>query len=66
MLLGANVARLVSGFLFDVVKSNVQNPAEHYQIFFGVVVLCTIPGMLTLPFIPLNREDIKKAQIEID
>lgn len=66
MLLGANVARLVSGFVWDVVKSNNPDATSHYTTFFIVVLFCTIPGMLVLPFLPMQGEDIKRAQVDID
>lgn len=67
MVLGATVARLISGMVFDIVKSNnATNPAVHYSTFFIVVVICSIPGMLTLPFIPMEGEDIKEAPVDID
>lgn len=66
MLLGANVARLVSGFVWDVVKSNNPDATSHYTTFFIVVLFCTIPGMLVLPFLPMQGEDIKQAQVDID
>lgn len=66
MILGANVARLAAGLAFDFVKGRVPDATQHYFWFFAIVCLCTIPGMLTLPFIPMKGEDIKEAQVDID
>ncbi len=66
MLLGANVSRLTSGLAFDFVKGRVPDATQHYFWFFAIVCLCTIPGMITLLFIPMKGEDIKEAPIDID
>lgn len=34
-----------------------------YPLFFGIVFLVTIPGMLTIFFLPLNEEEGKQQQI---
>jgi len=57
MALGAMFAGIASGYL---------QQALGYTGFFVVVCLATIPGMITLFFIPLDREDIRRAPVEID
>ncbi|MCW5942028.1 MAG: hypothetical protein KIS66_07335 [Fimbriimonadaceae bacterium] len=62
MAFGAMVAGIVSGYAY---KPFAEDPSG-YGKFFVVVCLCTIPGMLTLPFIPMDKRDIKTAAIDID
>lgn len=62
MAFGAMIAGIVSGYAY---KPFTEDPAG-YGKFFVVVCLCTIPGMLTLPFIPMDKRDIKTAAIDID
>lgn len=57
MALGAMGAGILSGFL------QVQ---LGYAWFFAAVCLATLPGMITLFFIPLDKEDIFQAPVEID
>jgi MFS transporter, PAT family, beta-lactamase induction signal transducer AmpG len=67
MALGAMVAGIASGYLqvYFAGPPDSPNPLA-YAHFFIAVVICTIPGMLTLFFIPMKGEDIKEAQIDID
>jgi PAT family beta-lactamase induction signal transducer AmpG len=64
MALGAMLAGIVSGKL-QVAFAN-SDPTNGYAWFFVAVCLCTIPGMLTLFFIPLDKADIKSAPIDLD
>jgi PAT family beta-lactamase induction signal transducer AmpG len=65
MALGAMIAGITSGYLQEFCKAQFGGPASYYAFFIGVV-LFTIPGMVTLFFIPMDREDIKVRQVEID
>jgi PAT family beta-lactamase induction signal transducer AmpG len=64
MALGAMIAGIVSGYLQQYFGARF--PENGYAYFFVAVCFLTIPGMLTLFFIPMDREDIKEAQIDID
>jgi PAT family beta-lactamase induction signal transducer AmpG len=64
MALGAMLAGIVSGYLQTALAA--QNPALGYAWFFVVVCVCTIPGMLTLFFIPMDKDDLKVAPVELD
>jgi MFS transporter, PAT family, beta-lactamase induction signal transducer AmpG len=57
MALGALVAGSLSGHLIQ---------ALGYPGFFVTVCLLTIPGMITLFFIPLDRDDIHEGPAELD
>lgn len=57
MALGAMAAGILSGFL------QVQ---LGYAWFFAAVCVATLPGMITLFFIPLDKEDIFQAPVEVD
>ena len=57
MALGAMGAGILSGFL---------QVRLGYPAFFITVCLLTIPGMITLFFIPLDRDDIYQAPVELD
>lgn len=65
MALGAMLAGILSGNLYQTIAARV-GPGASYAWFFAAVCLCTIPGMLTLFFIPMDKEDLKTAPIEID
>lgn len=65
MAFGAMLAGILSGNLYQTIATRV-GPAASYGWFFIVVCLCTLPGMLTLFFIPMDKEDVKTAPIEID
>jgi MFS transporter, PAT family, beta-lactamase induction signal transducer AmpG len=57
MALGAMGAGILSGFL---------QVHLGYAWFFVTVCLLTIPGMITLFFIPLDKEDIYRAPVDLD
>lgn len=57
MALGALFAGIVSGYL---------QTSLGYANFFIAVCLLTIPGMITLFFIPLDKKDVFTAPVEID
>jgi PAT family beta-lactamase induction signal transducer AmpG len=65
MAFGAMLAGILSGNLYETIANRV-GPAASYGWFFVAVCLCTIPGMLTLFFIPMDKEDIRTAPVEID
>ncbi|HZH97610.1 MAG TPA: hypothetical protein VEX38_01450, partial [Fimbriimonadaceae bacterium] len=65
MALGAMIAGIASGYL-QVFFAGSEGSPDAYAKFFTAVVICTIPGMITLFFIPMKGEDIKEAQIDID
>jgi PAT family beta-lactamase induction signal transducer AmpG len=65
MLLGANVSRMVTGAVWGWVQSSVP-PERQYQAFFLAVLGFTVPGMLTLPFIPLQGQDIHTGPSDLD
>lgn len=64
MALGAMIAGIASGYVQSSFAQG--DPASSYGNFFIAVCICTIPGMLTLFFIPMDREDIRVAKVEID
>jgi MFS transporter, PAT family, beta-lactamase induction signal transducer AmpG len=64
MALGAMVAGAVSGKLYDVFAA--QDPGNAYAWFFCAVVLLGIPGIVTLFFIPMDKEDLKVKPVELD
>ncbi len=64
MALGAMVAGIASGYIQASFAKG--DPGSAYANFFIAVCFCTIPGMLTLLFIPMDREDIRVANVEID
>jgi hypothetical protein len=67
MALGAQVAGIISGYLQMAFAGPATAPnANAYGQFFIAVCLCTIPGMLILFFIPMDREDLKVAPVDID
>ena len=53
MALGMMIPGAISGTIQESVG---------YPLFFGIVFLVTIPGMLTIFFLPLNEEDGKQQQ----
>ena len=63
MALGAMIAGIASGYIQTSFASAGPNA---YAYFFIAVCICTIPGMITLFFIPMDREDIRVAPVEID
>ncbi|MGV3616550.1 MAG: MFS transporter [Fimbriimonas sp.] len=65
MAFGAMLAGILSGNLYQSIASRV-GFANSYAWFFAAVCLCTIPGMLTLFFIPMDKEDVRTAPVEID
>lgn len=65
MAFGAMLAGILSGNLYQSIATRV-GPSASYAWFFAAVCLCTIPGMLTLFFIPMDKADLKTAPIEID
>ncbi len=65
MALGAMISGIVSGYAQGALAAMFPS-AGGYLPFFVAVCFCTIPGMVTLLFIPMDRADIRKAPIEID
>jgi PAT family beta-lactamase induction signal transducer AmpG len=65
MALGAMIAGITSGYLQEFCKAQFGGSLSYYWFFIGVVI-CTIPGMITLFFIPMDREDIKVSRVDID
>lgn len=67
MALGAQIAGIASGYLQMAFAGPLtsSNPQAYGQ-FFIAVCLCTIPGMLMLFFIPMNKQDLKIAPVDID
>jgi PAT family beta-lactamase induction signal transducer AmpG len=65
MALGAMIAGITSGYLQEFCKAQFGGSLSYYWFFIGVLI-CTIPGMITLFFIPMDREDIKISQVDID
>lgn len=65
MALGAMIAGITSGYLQEFCKAQYGGSLSYYWFFIGVVI-CTIPGMITLFFIPMDREDIKVSRVDID
>ncbi len=67
MALGAQIAGITSGYLQMAFAgpASAPNSNAYYQFFFAVC-LCTIPGMLMLFFIPMNKQDLKVAPVDID
>ena len=63
MALGAMIAGIASGY---IQTSFADAGTNAYAYFFIAVCVCTIPGMITLFFIPMDREDIRVAPIEVD
>ncbi len=64
MALGALLAGTVSGYAQEWMAR--AHPGEGFLWFFIVVMFCTIPGMATLFFIPMDREDVRTAPVELD
>ncbi len=64
MALGAMLAGIISGYLQTSLAA--QDPKMGYAWFFVAVCLFTIPGMLTLFFIPMDKDDLKVAPVELD
>lgn len=64
MALGAMFAGIVSGYVQQYFGNNYG--AMGYAYFFIAVLVCTIPGMITLLFIPKDGEDIRQATVELD
>jgi PAT family beta-lactamase induction signal transducer AmpG len=57
MALGPLLAGVVSGRLFEFLAQG--DPAKGYVYYFAVVALLGIPGMITLLFIPMDKEDLR-------
>lgn len=64
MALGAMIAGITSGFVQQWCAQIW--PSESFGYFFIAACVLTIPGMLTLFFIPMDKEDLRSAPIEID
>jgi PAT family beta-lactamase induction signal transducer AmpG len=64
MALGAMVAGISSGYLQTFFAGS--DPATSYARFFIAVCVCTIPGMLMLLAIPMDKADLKTAPVDID
>ncbi|CAN1568376.1 ProP Permeases of the major facilitator superfamily [Fimbriimonadaceae bacterium] len=64
MALGAMLAGILSGYLLSAMMK--EDPKMGYAWFFVAVCLFTIPGMMTLFFIPMDKEDLKVAPVELD
>jgi MFS transporter, PAT family, beta-lactamase induction signal transducer AmpG len=58
MALGAMIAGSVSGYIQEWSAAHF-GATQGYAWFFVIVCLATIPGMLTLLFIPLDRKDMR-------
>ncbi|MEZ0327649.1 MAG: hypothetical protein ACAH95_17260 [Fimbriimonas sp.] len=65
MALGAMIAGIMSGYLQEFCKAQFGGSLSYYWFFIGVLI-CTIPGMVTLFFIPMDREDIRVSRVDID
>ncbi|MBI5706010.1 MAG: MFS transporter [Armatimonadetes bacterium] len=63
MALGALLAGSISGFIVDAMSH--QHPGQGFLWFFWVVMGCTVPGMVTLFFIPMHYEDLH-AKADLD
>lgn len=59
MALGATVSGVVSGYLQVFFADRYGQLG--YAYFFIAVLVCTVPGMITLFFIPMKGEDVKQA-----
>lgn len=57
MALGAMFAGIVSGYIQERVG---------YAGFFVATLVCATPGMLILPFLPLDKEDLHIAPVDVD
>lgn len=67
MALGAQIAGITSGYLQMAFAGPVTSPSPNaYFQFFVAVCICTIPGMLMLFFIPMDKQDLKVAPVDID
>jgi PAT family beta-lactamase induction signal transducer AmpG len=67
MALGAQIAGITSGYLQMAFAGPASAPnSQAYFQFFIAVVLCTIPGMVLLFFIPMDKQDLKVAPVDID
>jgi PAT family beta-lactamase induction signal transducer AmpG len=64
MALGAMIAGIASGYVQN--SFALAHPPSSYAWFFVTVCFCTIPGMLTLLFIPMDKADIKAAPVGLD
>ena len=64
MALGAMLAGSISGFLAHAMA--VAHPGNGFLYFFAWVMAFTVPGMLVLFFIPMDKDDIKEAVIDLD
>lgn len=64
MALGAMAAGAFSGKLYDLIAA--ADPANAYAYFFGAVVLLGIPGIVTLFFIPMDKEDMHVRPVSLD
>jgi MFS family permease len=59
MALGAMMAGILSGYLQQFLAAG--NPTNGYFSFFVAVCILTIPGMITLLFIPMKGEDVRET-----
>jgi PAT family beta-lactamase induction signal transducer AmpG len=64
MALGALIAGAMSGLVYDLFARS--DPSNSYLWFFVTVLFCGIPGMLTLLFIPMDRDDIRSIPVGLD
>ena len=67
MALGAQIAGIASGYLQMAFAGPATSPSpDAYAQFFIAVCVCTIPGMIMLFFIPMDKSDLKVAPVDID
>jgi PAT family beta-lactamase induction signal transducer AmpG len=64
MALGAMLAGAVSGKVQEYF-ANAYGP-QGYAYFFVAVLVLAIPGILTLFFIPMDKEDIRTGPVDLD
>lgn len=64
MAFGAMIAGISSGYAQTYFAA--QNPGSSYALFFVAVCVLAIPGMLMLLLIPMDKDDLRVSQVEID
>jgi PAT family beta-lactamase induction signal transducer AmpG len=64
MALGAMIARISSGYIHTAFTHTV--PEQSFFWFFVAVCALTIPGMITLLFIPMEKKDLKVRPVDVD
>lgn len=64
MALGAMLAGSISGYLADAMAA--AHPGQGFLYFFAWVMAFTVPGMAVLFFLPMDKQDIKHAVIDLD